>query len=135
PVPEIFPPPPAPSSIGGLSSFPYFAFFEPGAPLVPISPFSTTLAIAGTLRAQCHFQGALKWCRNAFDPLQNSNIWAQCKKNTDTLASEEPPRQPRDVPCSPTGPVSSGFGRARAVMLEYVEIRSEEHTSELQSHL
>jgi hypothetical protein len=63
-----------------LAVFPYFVYFEPGAPLIPTSPFCTTMAIAAALRAQARFEDALTWYRAAFDPLKNSNSWVRhCK--------------------------------------------------------
>jgi hypothetical protein len=60
-----------------LAAFPYFVYFEPGAPLIPTSPFCTTMAIAAALRAQSRFEDALTWYRAAFDPLKNSNSWVR----------------------------------------------------------
>jgi hypothetical protein len=66
-----------------LSAYPYFIYFEPGAPLIPISPFSTSLIVAGALRSDCQFEAALKWCQVAFDPLSSANTWAQCPPSRD----------------------------------------------------
>ena len=116
---ENFPPP--------LTSYPYFVYFTPGAPLQPISSFCTALTIAATLRIHCKFEAALDWCREAFDPLKRTNTWAQCpEKNSADKQSHDhvPPDEipDRDLPCRPTGPVQSGISRGRAVLLEYVEI-------------
>jgi hypothetical protein len=132
---DVFPADPVPAP---LSAYPYFIYFEPGAPIFPVSTFGSTLAIAGSLRTQCKFEEALKWCKVAFDPLQRENTWAQCNRN-DTLLqkqtassqsgalfpafAEVPTRgQPSDGPCCPTSPVQVGIGRARAVLIEYVTI-------------
>jgi hypothetical protein len=61
-----------------LAAYPYFIYFEPGAPLIPVSSFSTSLIVAGALRSDCQFEAALKWCQLAFDPLSSINTWAQC---------------------------------------------------------
>jgi hypothetical protein len=71
-VPDNNPVLPLPAA---LTAFPYFVYFEPGAPLVPTSPFCTTIAIANTFRSQGRFEDALNWYRAAFDPLQSSNSW------------------------------------------------------------
>ena len=142
-----------------LISYPYFVEFEPGAPIVPVSPFSTTLAVVRALRAQSRFADALQWCRGAFDVRQNSNVWAQCPPSPSTAAADDTnivtsstqnaataevgaqaegggevnnndikrDRIPiesvvLDIPCCPTAGVGSGIARARAVVLEYVEI-------------
>jgi len=113
-----------------LSAYPYFIYFTPGAPLVPIYSFGTALAVAGMLRTQCCFEAALSWCRAAFDPLQRNNRWAQCPTKAppsslvqnahDSDFVQLPPGQ--DGPCCPTAPVKSGIARGRAVVLEYLEI-------------
>ncbi|MCJ1252886.1 putative Insecticidal toxin complex protein TccB2 [Lignoscripta atroalba] len=81
--PDVFPPSSLPRS---LAAYPWFVFFEPGKPLIPVTPFGTTLAIAGALHSNCQFESALKWCQVAFDPLKRDNTWAQCSK----LPSETP---------------------------------------------
>lgn len=64
-------------TITQLPASPFFVYFDPGAPLFPITPFCTALAIAGVLQTKCRFKEALDWCRAAFDPLQNNNSWIQ----------------------------------------------------------
>ena len=52
-------PPPAPGAGAypdGLPAYPYFAYFTPGAQLMPPTPFSPALTVAGTLRAHCRFE-------------------------------------------------------------------------------
>ena len=136
------------SKFGDLVSFPRFVYFEPGAPLVPISRFSTALSIAGALRMHCKFEAALKWCDLVFSTLQRENTWAQCRKavpsgegvvakpseglpakrTEDPVTKQtegpvvEPDRTTRDQACCPTSPVKQGIAQPRAVMLEYVEI-------------
>jgi hypothetical protein len=61
-----------------LAAFPYFLYFEPGAPLVPLTTFGTSLLIAGSLKADCQYEAAAKWCQVAFDPLTRVNTWSQC---------------------------------------------------------
>jgi hypothetical protein len=74
-VPGVELPLPLPPFPGGLTAYPYFAYFDPGAPLFPFSPFSEAVAVASALRAHCHFEGALKWYGVAFDPLHRDNGW------------------------------------------------------------
>lgn len=114
-----------------LPAFPYFVYFNPGAPLTPTSSFATVLATAAALRANCRFESALSWCRAAFDPLTRNNEWSQCPQKIPGRPSDEKENQPsaqqeippgRDEPCCPTSPVKSGISRSRAVMLEYLEI-------------
>src|SRR5262245_11146606 len=74
-LPLVFPTPdPAPPLVtlgaSTLAAYPYFVFFTPGAPLVPLSSFSQTVAVAGVLRAHCRFEPALKWYEQFFNPLQ-----------------------------------------------------------------
>jgi hypothetical protein len=50
-----------------LTAYPFFIYFEPGAPVIPPSNFSTALTIAGTLRSHCRFEAALKWYERVFN--------------------------------------------------------------------
>jgi len=61
----------------GLSAYPYFVYFVPGAPVKPPSLFSPALSVAGWLRAHCRFEAALKWYELAFNPLHEDCRWAQ----------------------------------------------------------
>ena len=84
PVPEAVerdPPPPLPlpaALANALAAFPYFLYFHAGAPLVPTGTFGTSLLIASSLRADCHYQASTSWLRLAYDPLTRDNSWAQC---------------------------------------------------------
>ena len=69
---------PAPAPVGDLSAFPFFAWFTPGAPLLPVSTFAASLAVAGNLRAHCRFEAALKWYELSYAPLLEDNRWTDC---------------------------------------------------------
>jgi hypothetical protein len=58
-----------------LTAYPFFIYFDPGAPLIPPSNFSTILTVAGNLRSHCQFESALKWYEMAFNPLRRDNSW------------------------------------------------------------
>ena len=141
---------PLPASLTGpLTAFPYFLYFEPGAPLVPVGTFGTSLVVAQSLKADCHFEEASDWVRLAFDPLGRDNSWMQCEEEDTGTPSPGPeedgndipdddinpfimsPRNDRgreaaagdaDVPCCPTAPVKPVKARGRAATLEYLEI-------------
>ena len=49
-----------------LSAFPYFTYFRPGAPLVPISSFCVSLTVARSLKTVGKFHEALKWWPHGF---------------------------------------------------------------------
>ena len=71
-VPDVFadskfPPP--------FKCYPYFVYFSPGAPLLPLSDFSTVMTIANTLRCQGRFGEALAWYEQIINPLENNNYW------------------------------------------------------------
>jgi hypothetical protein len=84
-LPQVVPPdPPTASFPDPLSAYPYFVYFEPGAPLLP-STFSVALTVAGVLRGHCRFEAALKWYDLAAPPLRRDNTWRQCPE------PEEPP--------------------------------------------
>ena len=84
------PSPPAPPNTslypGGLYSYPFFAYEQPGARLFPDSWFSPALLVADTLRAHCRFDIALKWYQRAFDPLQRDCTWMDCSDSTDSTS-------------------------------------------------
>jgi hypothetical protein len=129
--------PPAPATAGlpgGLMAYPFFASFAPGAHLEPPSLFRAALTVAGTLRAHCRFEAALKWYELAFNPLQSDDTWARCPTPVTTLPPGDHPRGiPRapgavapagggdDEPCCPQEPVSDDVARDRAVTLQYLE--------------
>ncbi len=73
---------------GGLASYPYFAYFAPGTPLMPPTLFSPALAVGGALRAHCSFEAALKWYALAFNPLQEDCSW--CVQDTVTSNTGQP---------------------------------------------
>ena len=68
---------------GGLPSYPFFAYFDPGARLFPASWFATALAVAEALRGDCAFERALRWYRRAFDPLKQDCTWVHCADGSD----------------------------------------------------
>ncbi|MDM0069626.1 neuraminidase-like domain-containing protein [Variovorax sp. J31P207] len=84
---------PAALFLGSLPSYPFFVFFAPGAPLEP-SIYSTAMTVAGTLRAHCRYEAALKWYELSFAPGDKDLRWATCRK---------PPRGGGDVPGVPAG--------------------------------
>jgi hypothetical protein len=77
--------PPAPVSPnpypGGLLSYPFFAYHDPGARLFPASWFSVSITVAEALRTRCCFEPALKWYQRAFDPLKRDNTWMNCDRD------------------------------------------------------
>ena len=86
-LPEVIaPPPPAtpPPYPGGLLSYPFFAYNEPGARLFPAAWFAPAVIVADTLRAHCRFELALKWYKRAFDPLQGDCTWMDCPEEVGT---------------------------------------------------
>jgi hypothetical protein len=80
-LPQVLEPPkpatPSPYP-GGLLSYPFFAYYEPGASLFPRSWFSPSLLVGDALRAHCRFELALKWYARAFDPLKRDCTWMIC---------------------------------------------------------
>jgi Tc toxin complex TcA C-terminal TcB-binding domain len=86
-TPEAIKPPPLSASTlfpGGLFSYPYFAWNDPGARLFPGSWFSPSMAVAETLLAHCDFELALKWYRRAFDPLNSDCTWMVCDDDSNS---------------------------------------------------
>jgi hypothetical protein len=88
--------PPAPASyLSGLAAYPYFAYFEPGAPLFPLDPFAEVTTVAAILRTHCRFEAALKWYEVSFDPLDSDSSWC----------FHEAPQPPIDQPQDEQNPV------------------------------
>jgi hypothetical protein len=95
-LPEVVASPPA----GGpfppsLPAYPFFVFFTPGAPLEP-SIYSTAMTVAGTLRAHCRYEAALRWYEIYYAPFDKDLRWARCRT----------PQRPTDPgPDTPSDPV------------------------------
>ncbi|KYC35938.1 hypothetical protein WA1_48895 [Scytonema hofmannii PCC 7110] len=128
-VPEVVIPL-APAPVGGLAAFPFFAWFDPGAPLLPPSMFSPAIAVAGHLRSHCRFEAALKWYELVYNPLLNDNTWHICPP--DDQEGEDPNIpgavpieaeviQPTEECCCPSDPVSDPEVKERAILLHYLE--------------
>ncbi|PMD58002.1 uncharacterized protein K444DRAFT_664882 [Hyaloscypha bicolor E] len=84
-----------------LKAYPFFIYFDAGAPLIPASNFSTCLAVAGHLRSQGQFEACLKWYEMAFNPLRRDNTW----ETSSSSVKDIPPKKVK----------------ARAVILDYLE--------------
>jgi hypothetical protein len=122
---------PTPPPIGGLAAFPFFAWFDPGAPLLPPSMFSPAVAVAGHLRVHCRFEAALKWYELVYNPLLKDNTWHICLRDEPEV--EEPPPIPRAASiktlivqqtegcCCPSDPVSDAEVKERAILLQYLD--------------
>ncbi|MBC7885695.1 MAG: insecticidal toxin complex protein, partial [Saprospiraceae bacterium] len=61
----------------GLTSYPYFIYFSPGAPITPVSTYSTSLLVADNLVQHCNFEDALQWLEVELKPLISNNYWYQ----------------------------------------------------------
>ncbi|SIO38875.1 hypothetical protein SAMN05444722_1828 [Rhodovulum sp. ES.010] len=134
----------APDLPGGLPAFPWFAFAEPSAPILPLDGFGTAIAVAGHLAAHCRYEEALKWLELEFPPLQGDNIWAECDRirqpdpvpPDSTIPPDNTPTSPVPVPaalpptlqprpgecCCPSAPVSDTRAKRRHVTMLYAEI-------------
>jgi Tc toxin complex TcA C-terminal TcB-binding domain len=121
---------PASLPIGGLAAFPFFAWFDPGAPLLPPSMFSPAIAVAGHLRAHCRFEAALKWYELVYSPLLNDNTWHICPPNDQEGENPDNPEtvpieaiviQPTEECCCPSDPVSDAEVKERAILLHYLD--------------
>ncbi|GHO56150.1 neuraminidase-like domain-containing protein [Ktedonobacter robiniae] len=80
----VVPPPASHSYPGGLAAYPYFAYFEPGAPVMPRSLFGPSLVVARTLCTHCRFEEALKWYALAFNPLSEDCSWCPQEQTVTT---------------------------------------------------
>lgn len=115
---------PGPSLVGGLASYPYFAWSDPGAPLLPPSPFSPAIAVAGHLRSHCRFEDALKWYESAYNPLLNDNTWMICLQEVQAETQFGFRSESRKCCCA-SDPVSDGEVKERAILLHYLDTLSQ----------
>ncbi len=122
--------PPLPPLVGGLPVFPFFAWFDPGAPLLPPSMFSPAIAVAGHLRAHCRFEAALKWYEIVYNPLLNDNNWKVCQtRGQEGVVTYDPLGAPIEVAvtypnedcCCASDPVSDAENKDRSILLHYLE--------------
>lgn len=104
-LPEVIATPPAPGPFPpSLPAYPFFVYFTPGAPLEP-SIYSTAMTVAGTLRAHCRYEAALKWYELYFPPGEKDLRWATCR-TPQTPPPTTPPGTPpgTNVPGVPSQP-------------------------------
>lgn len=116
-LPEVVPAT-VPPLVGGLSAYPYFAYFAPGAPLLPPTMFSPSLTMAGHLRAHCQYEAALKWYELYYNPLLNDNTWANCQEDS---GNEDYANGRNNDCCCASDPVTDLVARNRAFLLHYLE--------------
>jgi len=148
-LPEVVSTPPAPGPFPpSLPAYPFFLYFTPGAPLEP-SMYSTAMTVAGTLRAHCRYEAALKWYELYFAPGDKDLRWATCRTpqnpqipgtpvdsnnptganpSTNTVASTPvATRSTRGIvrtdqdPCCDTLVKSDLASRQRSIILAYLE--------------
>jgi hypothetical protein len=87
----VAPPAPVASTLpGGLTTYPFFVYVGPGAPIEPLSPYGVAFAVGGALHAHCQFEAALKWYGLAYAPLGSDNAWALCASASGGSAAAEP---------------------------------------------
>ena len=98
-----------------LSSYPFFIYFQPGAPLLPPSTYSIAFSVATALRSHSRFDSALKWYEVAFNPLDMNNSWLQPRPASMASVTE-------DITCCTSDPRSFDIARGRAVLLNYLEV-------------
>lgn len=117
-LPQVVAPEEVVIDIGGLSAYPYFAYFPSGAPLVPSSPFSSVLAVTGHLKSHCQFEAALKWLECLCKPLQDnlSELWCTAEE------VEEAPEPDPDSNEADQQNISDELLRKRSLVLHYLEV-------------
>jgi hypothetical protein len=126
----VAPPASAPAYLGGLPSYPYFAYFEPGSPVLPASPFAPAVTVAASLRAHCQFEAALKWYERAFAPLASDASWLRCAEVVTRGGDGDGGGEPdapillarRGGPCCQDSTVATDDdARQRSIVLHYLE--------------
>ncbi len=113
-LPQVLAPAIPPTFLGtaGLPAYPWFVFLAPGDSLLPLTPFAPSLTIARALRSGCHFEAALAWYREAFNPLQQDCTWIHCAsdgfepaRSAGNPPSDAAPPSPDGVPAATPSPV------------------------------
>ena len=117
-LPLVLAPATPPTFLNTLPAYPYFLFLDPGMTLFPLSPFSPSLTIAAALRANCRFEAALAWYRQAFNPLRQDCTWIDCNQQA---APAPAPRTSVQNACCDATEVSCDQTRTRAIILHYLE--------------
>jgi hypothetical protein len=124
-LPEVLITPPAAGPFpAGLGAYPFFVYFAPGAPLEP-SVYSTSMTVAGVLRANCRFEAALKWYELYFAPGDKDLRWATCRTRPGVPAHPARTDQlvfgDREDPCCDTLVRTELDARRRSIVLAYLE--------------
>ena len=117
-------PQPLPTFLGtaGLPAYPWFLFEAPGESLLPLSPFSPSLEIARAQRSRCHFDAALAWYREAFNPLQQDCTWIHCASEApDTAVPPTRGGTGLGSGCCDSTLISCDQARDRSVVLHYLD--------------
>nr|WP_281720110.1 neuraminidase-like domain-containing protein [Nitrosomonas nitrosa] len=138
-LPEVIATPPTPGPFpASLPAYPFFVYFKPGAPLEP-SIYSTAMTVAGTLRAHCRYEAALKWYELYFAPGDKDLRWATCRMpplnetlpglTPETNIPGVPDRSNSNTPNSPprrTGPISREETMPRAALSTRFDLRTDQ---------
>lgn len=107
-LPEVIATPPAPGPFpAALPAHPFFVFFTPGAALEP-SIYSTAMTVAGTLRAHCRYEAALKWYELYFAPGDKDLRWATCRRPPPSVPETPPGTNVPGVPSLPNPSTPAG---------------------------
>ncbi len=113
-LPEVIATPsapgPFPKAMPTLPAYPFFVFFKPGAPLEP-SIYSTAMTVAGTLRAHCRYEAALKWYELYFAPGDKDLRWVTCRmpKSLPSVIETPPGTNVPGVPSPPHTSIPTGL--------------------------
>lgn len=132
PTPSPYPPP--------LLSYPFFAYHDPGARLFPSSWFAPAMLIGDWLRANCHYELALKWYERAFNPLKQDCAWMHCEDtkpqpspnpnpnpnpdpnpHLETLPGRQTKEGPQQGPCCDSAKATKDEVRDRAITLHWCQ--------------
>ena len=106
---------------GELVAYPYFAYFDHGATVLPPSVFAPALAVAGSLRAHCQFEAALKWYELAFDPMHADAGWLHCQDEDPTDGGVILMEHPDGMCCHDSTAATDAQHRERSIVLHYLE--------------
>lgn len=125
--------------LGGLPAFPWFAWHDPGAPILPATPYPAVVAAATHLSTQCRFDQARRWLDLLWNPLDGNNRWRDCDAgiegegndvpdNDDTggvilsLSRSAASRRRSRRCCCPSEPVGDAIAHRRSLMLRQMDL-------------
>jgi hypothetical protein len=128
-APVLQPGLPDQTQCAGLAAYPFFVYFTPGEPVIPLSRFAPAVAVATALACHCRYHEALAWYEHYYDPLTSNNIWTGAQPGQHVarqravlldvletmLCWGDAVMRAHTDGCAPNGNAPESFARARVI--------------------